>query len=390
MYRLFLDPLTIRTPRVLFDISRLYRNRGRRFGTGVDRIDLAIGLDLMARFGDACHFVHAGMHGIVLLPQALGRQILTELDRAWRGDETALPGRGARLSSSALPFLRRALPLDRQIIDEQTTYVVASHSGVAKLKGGMRRLDPQARMARAVYVHDLIPIEYPEYQRPETAPAFTRYLGALADAPLDFISNSNDTDRRLQAFAAKRGWPVRAFHVNIPRLEFTKVEHVRPRPAVAAFLEDRRPFFTILGTIEPRKNHLLLLNIWREMAMQGDAPRLLVLGKRGWENENIVDMLERCDYLKDHVVEFDGLTDGEVQTLLTASAALLFPSFCEGLGIPLLEAAALGVPAVVADLEVFREIAPPGTTFLSPLDGLGWMQEIRARIADDRPAPKSM
>ncbi|OLP53418.1 hypothetical protein BJF92_01295 [Rhizobium rhizosphaerae] len=381
MYRLFVDPLTIRTPRVLFDISRLYRNRGRRFGTGVDRIDLAIGLDLLARFGKDCHFLHAGIHGIVLLPQALGAKILLDLDRAWRGDARALPAGQRALSLAALPFLRRALPIDRSVVTGETTYVVASHSGLAKLRGGLRRLDPQARMARLVYVHDLIPLEYPEYQRPETAPAFDRYLSALAEAPLDFVSNSRDTDRRLQAFAARRGWPVRDFFVNIPRLEFTPEPEGPVRPPVAAFLADSRPFFTVLGTIEPRKNHLLLLEIWREMALAGVPPRLLVLGKRGWENENIVDMLDRCDYLKGHVVEFDGLTDGEVQQLLKRSAALLFPSFCEGLGIPLLEAAALGVPAVVSDLPVFREIAPEGTVFLSPLDGLGWMREIQARAA---------
>ena len=51
-HRLVLDPLPIETPNVVFDITRLYRNRLSAFGTGVDRIDLAIGRDLALRFGE--------------------------------------------------------------------------------------------------------------------------------------------------------------------------------------------------------------------------------------------------------------------------------------------------------------------------------------------------
>jgi glycosyltransferase involved in cell wall biosynthesis len=151
---------------------------------------------------------------------------------------------------------------------------------------------------------------------------------------------------------------------------------------LSLFLRDPSPYFVILGTIEPRKNHMLLLQIWRELSQLQAAPRLCIVGKRGWENENVFDMLERCLPLKGCVFEFSGLTDFEVQTLLQDAKALLFPSFAEGLGIPVLEAAALNVPCILSDIPVFREIAPPGTVFLSPLDGIGWKREILA-LADD-------
>jgi glycosyltransferase involved in cell wall biosynthesis len=76
------------------------------------------------------------------------------------------------------------------------------------------------------------------------------------------------------------------------------------------------------------------------------------------------------------VTEFGDLSDLEVQKLITSSSALLFPSFTEGLGIPLLEAAALGIYCIVSDIPVFREIAPAGTCFLDPLDGPGWRRAI--------------
>ncbi|WP_163778702.1 glycosyltransferase family 4 protein, partial [Proteus mirabilis] len=71
-----------------------------------------------------------------------------------------------------------------------------------------------------------------------------------------------------------------------------------------------RPTFVACGTIEPRKNHLLLLHLWRALAERLGAatPRLVLVGRRGWEAENIVDMLERCPAIREHVVEVSGLS----------------------------------------------------------------------------------
>lgn len=381
MYRLSMRPLSIETPRVLFDISRLVRSYGKSFGTGVDRIDLAIGLDLLQRFGTNCHFVHAGIHGICILPQDLGQNVLEHLQRAWNDDAElkikTSPSKRLRLWTE--PFIRRFLAASGQIVSEQTTYIVASHSGVGKVKGGMRRLDPGRKMQRLIYIHDLIPLDYPEYQRPETKRQFLGFLNELTDAPVIAVGNSWDTHQRVVSFASDNGWQLKATDVIVPTLDFKPARETPLAPPVKAFLQDKRPFFVVLGTIEPRKNHLLLLQVWRELAQQENPPRLCIIGKQGWENENVLDMLERCEVIKDSVFVFSGLSDFDVQTMLQKAKALLFPSFAEGLGIPLLEAAALGVPSMVSDIPVFREIAPPGTIFLNPLDGTGWLAEITAR-----------
>lgn len=382
MYRLSMRPLSIETPRVLFDISRLVRSYDVPFGTGVDRIDLAIGLDLAKRFGPDCYFVHAGRHGVCILPQGLGNAVLQRLNRIWNGDVSRAPKTDAiaRLRLEYEPHVRRRLlPADDTIASPQTTYVVASHSGVGKIPGGMGRLDPHKSMRRLIYVHDLIPLEYPEYQRPETKENFLSFLKELTDAPVTVVSNSQDTDRRVTRFAAANGWQLEATDVIVPALEFQPTKVTPLSAPVSAFLQNKTPYFVILGTIEPRKNHLLLLQIWRELSRQENPPRLCIVGKRGWENENVIDMLERCPGIRDTVFEFADLSDFEVQTMLQNATALLFPSFAEGLGIPLLEAAALGIPCVASDIPVFREIAPPGTKFLSPLDGMGWLAEITLR-----------
>lgn len=383
MYRLSMTPLTIETPSVLFDLSRLVRSRHKPFGTGVDRIDLAIGLDLLSRFGTDCHFLHAGIHGICQLDHSIGRAVLSHLDAAWNGNHGTRMGRSTDVRLSVLPFVDRlSHRFSPSIVNDRTTYVVASHSGLGKVKGGMKRLDPKAAMKRVVYIHDLIPIDFPEYQRPETYGQFTAYLDELFDAPVRVVANSKDTAARMLAYAATHGMTLSGTEVIIPTLTFGQATPAAVDPSVRAVMEDPRPYFVTLGTIEPRKNHLLLLEIWRMMADRREIPRLCIIGKRGWENENVIDMLERSPIIREHVVEFGGLGDHEVQQLLQGARALLFPSFAEGLGIPLLEADALGVPAIVSDIPVFHEIAPSDTIFLNPIDGLGWMREILARSGD--------
>lgn len=390
MYRLSMAPLHVATRRVLFDISRLARSLDKPFGTGVDRIDLAIGLDLVARFQDDCHFVHAGLHGVRRLRPQEGRQILDHLDTAWNDGGGQKTTRSMGLGLVWRSWFGRRHDRFDDLAAADTTYVVASHSGLGKVKGALRRLDPNARMQRLVYIHDLIPIDYPEYQRPETLPQFRTYLDEVLNAPSRIVTNSADTARRMTSYAEKRGYAITGMDVVIPHLSFRPAPAIRASGPVLDVIEDPRPFFVTLGTIEPRKNHLLLLHIWRDLAERGHTPRLCIIGKRGWENENIVDILDRCAALKEHVLEFGSLSDEDVQALLRHSRGLLFPSFAEGLGIPLLEAAALGTPAIVSDIPVFHEIAPRGTVFLSPVDGLGWMREIEARSTGDAPARQDL
>jgi glycosyltransferase involved in cell wall biosynthesis len=139
-----------------------------------------------------------------------------------------------------------------------------------------------------------------------------------------------------------------------------------------------KPYFIMLGTIEPRKNHLRMLEIWRdwEQHEEGPRPHLLIIGQRGWECENVVDMLERCVTIQPWVHEMGRCSDLELVQHLRHAQALLMPSFVEGYGMPLIEALALGLPVIASNLGVFRDIAGEIPDYLDPLDGIGWRRTI--------------
>ena len=102
----------------------------------------------------------------------------------------------------------------------------------------------------------------------------------------------------------------------------------------------------------------------------------MVIGKRGWECENVVDLLERCIPLKGIVIEKKSCSDAELITYMRYAQALLFPSFAEGFGLPLCEALTTGLPVIASNLEVFREIAEDVPDYADPLDGKRWEELI--------------
>jgi glycosyltransferase involved in cell wall biosynthesis len=216
-------------------------------------------------------------------------------------------------------------------------------------------------------VHDLIPITHPEYCRPGELQRHEDRMNTVLQTAAAIVANSQATLDELTSYAAARQLPLP------PAI----AAHLAPAPPLHPAAEPPLdgPYFVMLGTIEPRKNHWMLLQVWRRLAERHGAatvPRLVVIGQRGWECENVIDLLERCRELQGVVTELPACSDEELASWLYHARALLFPSMTEGYGLPLVEALALGTPVIASDLPVFREIAGELPDYLDPLDGPGW------------------
>jgi glycosyltransferase involved in cell wall biosynthesis len=222
------------------------------------------------------------------------------------------------------------------------------------------------------FVHDLIPLIHPEYCRAGEAGRHSLRMNTVLSVAHGVIANSATTLDTLAAYATANDLPLP------PSVVASLAPASLPAPSATAPLN--KPYFVVLGTIEPRKNHWLLLQVWRQLIarMGAAAPRLVIIGQRGWECESVVDLLERCAALQGFVLEHPACSDAELAGWLHHAQALLFPSFAEGYGMPLVEALAQGLPVIASDLAVFHEIAGDVPDYLDPLDGTGWID----RIAD--------
>jgi glycosyltransferase involved in cell wall biosynthesis len=221
-------------------------------------------------------------------------------------------------------------------------------------------------------VHDLIPIHHPEYCSPQAQARHLRRMRQIIDHAAHVICNSATTAREVEGWAHSRGErppPVSVIALGL-QAEFLR----SPEP-----LRTERPYFVCVGTLEARKNLAFLLALWRrlEERLHDRTPRLVLVGRRGWENEAVIDHLDRSKAVLRLVMEACDLRDRDLARLVAGAAALLSPSFAEGFDLPVVEAQALGTPVIASRIPVHEEFAP-GATLVDPLDGPAWLAAIEA------------
>jgi glycosyltransferase involved in cell wall biosynthesis len=128
--------------------------------------------------------------------------------------------------------------------------------------------------------------------------------------------------------------------------------------AIASFGLQPQGYFLFIGRREQKKNVALLVEAFGRMrrAQAGSAWQLVLVGGRGFGAREIDRSVAACGVAQD-VLAFDYLPDDTVSALLAHALALVLPSCAEGFGIPVLEAMAAGVPAIISDTPALRETA---------------------------------
>ncbi|MDR5653094.1 glycosyltransferase family 4 protein [Ruixingdingia sedimenti] len=373
-------------PARLLDLSRMAARLDHAAPTGIDRVERAYLRALLARpeplfaltrsaFGGACLLDRQG--AARLLDLAEGRAPLPAraalVPRLYHRSAPAQARADSAVRALALARAGRAglARMLRRHLPEGVEYLNTGHANLRPQVFAALRQVPGARIT--VLVHDMIPLDHPHHTRPDTIAPFAarmRLVGAEADR---VIYNSAWTRTRAETHFAAWGRvpPGLVAHLG------TEPQHPDPAHLPPGF-DLSRPYFVTLGTIEPRKNHALLLDVWDLLAERlppARMPRLVVAGRRGWADAALLARLDRA-VAGGAVVELAGLDDPGRAALLQGARALLFPSHDEGFGLPLTEAMALRLPAVCSPLPVFREIAGDYPVYLETSDVYAWAETI--------------
>ncbi len=374
----------MKTSARLLDLTRLVSRVGHGAMTGIDRVEAAYLRRLLAGSDPLFGLVRTAL-GFVLLDRAGVAALQARLSGQ---AEWGAPDLLSRLTHRNAPLRRRAESDLRRLALARAGQkglgpVLLRHlpQGAVWLNVGHSNLAPEVFDAvhgaggRAqVLVHDMIPLIHPEYQRPGTVELFERRMRAVSHGADLVIYNSAASQRDAERYFGEWG-----------RLPAGIVAHLGvdiPTPdkgALPTGLSLTPPYFVALGTIEPRKNHALLLDVWAELAREGPPPPLFILGNRGWNNDAV---FARLDARPPGVVELNNLQDGAMAALLQNARALLFPSHAEGFGLPPCEAHALGTRVVASDLPVIREVLGNIPIYASPVDMYSWRKTIQALTAE--------
>lgn len=239
-----------------------------------------------------------------------------------------------------------------------------------------------------VTVHDLSFFRYPELFRPLNRVYLQRFTRRSVEQAVAVTADSESTRSDLVEVLGISKHKVTVVHPgvsqNMQPVSSEQVEAFRRGHG----LPERMILF--LGTLEPRKNVLGLLEAYAIMRTQPDfAHRLVVAGGKGWPKvrrshyyEEIYAQVERLG-LRDEVIFPGYVPQTELALWYSAANLFVYPSLYEGFGLPPLEAMACGTPVVVSNASSLPEVVGNAGLAVDPHDP-GELATAMLRVLRDR------
>ncbi|MBW0179165.1 glycosyltransferase family 1 protein [Sediminibacterium sp.] len=129
---------------------------------------------------------------------------------------------------------------------------------------------------------------------------------------------------------------------------------------------DGREYFLFVGGVHPRKNLLNLLKAFSHFKKwQHSNMKLLVAGRLAWQYDDLLEKMKTYKY-RDDVVLLGYLPEAQLQKVVGAAYALVYPSWFEGFGLPILESMQAGVPVICSNTSSMPEVAGDAALLIDP------------------------
>lgn len=223
------------------------------------------------------------------------------------------------------------------------------------------------RVRTVVTVHDLGVEWLPQYhQFPQKHYMMWSTDFAIRHATR-VIAVSEATRKDIIKRYKRRSKGIYVVHEGVDHTLFRPVSRRQYEPILARY-GISQPYFLFVGTIQPRKNLVRLIEAYSMLLKRpGLAGMSLVLaGKPGWLNEDIYAAPRKLGI--EHRVQFLGHVEPtDLPALYSGAAALVFPSLFEGFGLPILEAFACGCPVITSNVSSMPEVAGNAALLVNPL-----------------------
>ncbi|MGL3606262.1 glycosyltransferase family 4 protein [Rhizobium sp. G187] len=203
-------------------------------------------------------------------------------------------------------------------------------------------------------LYDTVPLRASGFSHIGMPPVFSQWLQAALSYSTGFVCISKAVaDEFLEILKQIRFprpldvgfWPLGA--------DFVPIHEAAPREAVYTTV----PGFLMVGTIEPRKGYRVALDAFDKLWKANIDVKLTIVGKKGWNVEHFVRMLQNHPQFDKRLFWRSSATDIELGEEYAAADCLIASSFAEGFGLPIVEAGYFGKPIIASDIPVFREVS---------------------------------
>ena len=286
---------------------------------------------------------------------------------------------------SALPMHTAHLPRKRWRLRAAISYFGGPSMDYAfegvTLFQATEHLLPKLTRARSVFtLHDTAYLLFPQHHLPQNR----IYLSLMMPR---FLARA---DRIIAVSESTRRDALRFYRLDPAKIDVIP-EGVEPRfkpeadPAHLAEVRQRyglpARFILCVGTIEPRKNLVTLLDAFSALHAEHPGMGLVIAGGKGWLYESFFQHL-RALGLEQHVTLTGYIPDDDLPALLNAAEVFAYPSVFEGFGLPPLEAMACGLPVVCSNASSLPEVVGDAGLLLPPEAPRAWVETLSRVISD--------
>ncbi len=228
--------------------------------------------------------------------------------------------------------------------------------------GSLAILPRRCPVPAIAMVHDLTPRTHPERHILKTRITFNPFIEAgLRSAQAVVVGSDATRSEILEHFPWVRerlhliGYGVDPF--------FSPPDDLGEGDQTRRLFAENRPFILHLGTLEPRKGLLNLVEAWNRLHdILPDPPSLVLAGGEGWDIEPLNQAIKHSPY-RDRIHRPGYVTRDQARALMRHAETFVLASEAEGFGLPLAEAIACGAPCVASDIPSLRESGADAALF---------------------------
>lgn len=231
-------------------------------------------------------------------------------------------------------------------------------------------------------IYDIIPLRHPEIVEIVGCRNFSRSFHFLMNKvnKILTISKSVATDVKSYLLSQKYsldGIEIKHFYLGA---DFKKKSGSEIHPSIELknmFKDDGSSVWLMVGTIEPRKNHITVIEAFDKLWKQGIKLKLVIVGRIGWKCEETLDRIQNNPMFGKSLIYLKDCADEDLQYCYQNASGLIFASISEGFGLPLVEAIYFNVPVVCSDIPVFREVGGDYPCYFNPLSANDLAEKIQ-------------
>ncbi len=223
----------------------------------------------------------------------------------------------------------------------------------------------QYRKPSVITIHDLAIYRHPEWFPPKQKFSTSFLVPSSVKRASKIIAVSRATSKMVQDSFGVASRDIAVIYEGMPKAR--PLSKAKRQQTLNTFSIHQR-FFFYIGTIEPRKNLESLVKAFDQFLESHPRHRdiqLVLAGNKGWKHDRIFRSIARARWSMN--IRYLGYISAEEKTALMQSCmAFTFPSLWEGFGLPVLEAAAMGVPVLTSKVSSLPEVAGDGALYVNP------------------------